>query len=142
MNMGRPFGVDGGEKEKAPWTVRSRALWCSDSLANLDQAERDLVESFRAIVFKAVEWVSALVDSPNQTVALRAIEMVMSRTDLTVVWPVSTSPASFSSVIRRNHRSAGILAILQGVGRRAPASIDLASWQTSPPTDQRISRHR
>ena len=100
------------------------------------------MESFRAIVFKAVEWVSALLDSPNQTVALRAIEMVMSRTDLTVVWPVSTRPASFSSVIRRNHRSAGILAILQGVERRAPASIGLASWQTSTPTDQRISRHR
>lgn len=51
----------------------------------LDQAERDSVESFRAIKLKAVERLSVLVDSPNQTVALRAIEMVMSRTDLTVV---------------------------------------------------------
>jgi hypothetical protein len=32
-----------------------------------------------------VERLSVLVDSPNQTVALRAIEMVMSRTDLTVI---------------------------------------------------------
>lgn len=51
----------------------------------LDQAERDSVESFRAIKLKAVERLSVLVDSPNQTVALRAIEMVMSRIDLTEV---------------------------------------------------------
>ena len=51
-----------------------------------------MAESFRAIVFKAVERLSAMVDSPNQTVALRAIEMVMSRTDLTVV-PVAVAKA-------------------------------------------------
>lgn len=51
----------------------------------LNQAERDSVESFRAIKLKAVERLSSLVDSPNQTVALRAIEMVMSRIDLAIV---------------------------------------------------------
>lgn len=54
----------------------------------LDQAERDSVEAFRAMKLKAVERLSTLVDSPNQSVALRAIEMVMSRIDLTVV-PIS-----------------------------------------------------
>jgi transposase-like protein len=51
----------------------------------LDQAERDSVESFRAIKLKAVERLSVLVDSLHPKIALRAIEMVMSRTDLTIV---------------------------------------------------------
>lgn len=51
----------------------------------LDQAEHDSVESFRAIKLKAVERLSVLVDSPNQTVSLRAIEMILSRTDLKVI---------------------------------------------------------
>ncbi len=48
----------------------------------LARAERDVAESFRALKLKAVEQLSVLLDSPNQTVALRAIEMVLARTDL------------------------------------------------------------
>lgn len=48
----------------------------------LEQAELDSVESFRAIKLKAVERLSGLVDSPDQKVALRAIEMIVSRIDL------------------------------------------------------------
>jgi len=80
------LGVDPGTLSR--W--RRQPAFQQEVAKLLDQAERDSVESFRAIKLKAVERLSVLVDSPNQTIALRAIEMVMSRTDLTVL-PVAIS---------------------------------------------------
>lgn len=48
----------------------------------LEQSERECVDSFRAIKSIAVERLGALLNSPNQTVALKAIELVISKTDL------------------------------------------------------------
>lgn len=75
------LGIDPGTLSR--W--RRQPVFQQEVAKLLNQSERESVESFRAIKLKAVERLSALVDSPNQTVALRAIEMVMSRIDLTVV---------------------------------------------------------
>ena len=56
----------------------------------LEQIERDCVDSFRAIKAIAIERLAAPLNSQNQTVALKAIELVISKTELreTKVLPV------------------------------------------------------
>lgn len=50
----------------------------------LEQGERETIESFRAIKLKAMERLSDILASPNQTVALKAIELVLSKIELPV----------------------------------------------------------
>lgn len=72
------LGIDPGTLSR--W--RRQPAFLHEVAKLLDECERESVESFRAIKLKAIERLSALVDSSNQTIALRAIEMVVSRTDL------------------------------------------------------------
>lgn len=48
----------------------------------LAQMERDCIDSFRAVKSIAIERLAALLNSPNQAIALKAIELVISKTEL------------------------------------------------------------
>lgn len=50
----------------------------------LEQSETDCIETFRATKLLAVERLTALVNSPNPTVALKAVDLVLQRTNLSV----------------------------------------------------------
>lgn len=60
----------------------------------LEQSERECVDSFRAIKTIAIERLAALLDSKNQTIALKAIELVLSKIDLRSAKVPPTDPYS------------------------------------------------
>ena len=71
----------------------------------LDQSEREAVESFRAVKLMAVERLASLLSSPTPMVALKAVDMVLSRTDLSSKAAASTdsyqqrSDAQFDKIL-------------------------------------------
>ena len=68
----------------------------------LEESESVMVDAFRATKLKAVERLTVLVDSPNQTVALRAIELILSRTNLSAQLPRGgSSDRPFDAILER-----------------------------------------
>lgn len=72
------LGIDPGPLSR--W--RRQSAFQQEVAELLDQAKRDSVEPFRLIKREAVERQSDLVDSLSQMVALRAVDMGLSKTVL------------------------------------------------------------